>query len=619
MTNSRRQVPTAGEIVHYRQPRKLDSQAVRMLAVLLILILIAGVAIFRLVCIQMFRHGLYKSISDSIHLEVLDMPASRGQILDCRFRPLAGSSETLSFWACSHGLTKSEKSLAKKKLAGFADVPQDKVEEAFGERPRFISLRRFCDEDTALRIQRLNVPGIGSSVEHLRYYTSDCASNIIGFVNAQGEALEGAERYYDGLLSGAPGKLVVNPYVRLQGAPLIQEILKQPTDGHNVVLTIDNTIQFILSEHLRDACEKWNSPLALGVIMDPKTGAILGMSSYPSYSSASYGESYKAQMSKEEVPNYLRDLLEPGGLYKARCLTDLFEPGSLFKIFIVAAALDMNVIRPYEKFFCENGSFRVGRSVISDWRPFGELTVEEILIRSSNIGMSKIGMRLTSTLMHQYLMKFGLLEKPGLGLFAEPVPGLRDLSQWDQEYTCFVSFGQGVAISALALVSAVSAIANDGILMRPYILAAVQSSDGTIIHQTDPTVIRRVIKTSTARTMTAMMHNVVMQGGARVASIPGVAVCGKTGTAQVFDHETGTYSHEDLITSFIGFAPAEDPQVAILISVFSPKHEQREIWGSTVAAPIFSAVAGHVLAYLGSRSRPYLNMANNNDPAEDRS
>jgi cell division protein FtsI (penicillin-binding protein 3) len=277
----------------------------------------------------------------------------------------------------------------------------------------------------------------------------------------------------------------------------------------------------------------------------------------------------------------------------------------------MAAALDMNVVRPFETFFCENGSMWMGKFKVPDWHRFGVLTVEDILVHSSDIGMAKIGMRLTARLLNEYLMRFGLLDKPGLGLFAEPEPGVRKLSQWGQQYTCFASFGQGVSFSALSLVSGISAIANDGILMQPYILAAVQDADGNIIRRTSPTVVRRVIQANTARTLAGMMRKVVTDGSGRKASVPGVAVCGKTGTAQPFDHAANCYSHEDLITSFAGFAPAEDPKLALLITVFSPRHKQQEIWGSTVAAPIFSAVASHVLAYLGSRTPPFLQLAKN--------
>lgn len=611
MQDKRRRGPTAGEVVHHREARRLDSQAVRMLAVLLAFVLIAGLAVFRLVCIQMLKHRDYKRIAESIHTKLLPIPARRGQILDCHLRVLAGCRETLSYWACSFGLTDEEKEEAKRQLAGFPGVERGTVDYVYGSEPRFRSLRRFCDEDTALRISSFHVPGVVSTVEHLRYYTSDCASSIVGFVNTQGDALEGAERCFDGLLSGDPGTLIINPYVRLQGAPLPQKVLKAPTDGRNIILTIDATIQHILYEHLREACEEWDAPLALGVIMDPKTGAILGMATFPSYSSSHYGENYIPPGSGRGIPGYLADLRELGSRYKARCVTDLYEPGSLFKVFVMAAALDMNVVRPFETFFCENGSMRVGKSKISDWRRFGVLTVEDILVRSSNIGMSKIGMRLTPRLLSEYLMRFGLFDKPGLGLFAEPEPGVRKLSQWDEEYTCFASFGQGVSFSALSLVSAVSAIANDGILMQPYILAAVQDADGNVIHRTSPTVVRRVVRANTARTVAGMMRKVVTDGSGRRASVPGVAVCGKTGTAQPFDHAAKCYSHEDLITSFAGFAPAEDPKLALLITVFSPRHKQQEIWGSTVAAPIFSAVASHVLAYLGSRTPPFLQMAKN--------
>ncbi|RLC46434.1 MAG: hypothetical protein DRH70_05460 [Candidatus Coatesbacteria bacterium] len=610
INGSRGRGPKAGQIVDSRRPRKLNSQALRMLAVLLVFILLAGLGVFRLLWIQVLKHGDYRRIAESLHTRRLVLPAKRGKILDCRLRTLAGSRETMSFWAYARGLTEDDKRTGSRQLMGFPGISKEVLDEAFGPRPRLVWLRRFCDEDTAVRLEELHVPGVGRTVEHRRYYTCDWVSNIVGFVNASGSAIEGVEHKFDKLLSGVPGTVVINPYVRLEGAPLTQGVLRPPVNGHNIVLTIDSDIQYILYSRLREACQLWNAPLALGVIMDPKTGAILGMATYPSYSSSHYRQSYTADNLKH-IPAYLSNLRQPGGLYKARCLTDLFEPGSLFKVFAVAAALDMNKVRPHEAFFCENGSFKVGKSTISDWHPFGELTVEDILAKSSNIGMSKIGMRLGPRLLYEYLMRFGFLNKPGVGLFAEPTPQIKPLSQWDDEYTCFVSFGQGLSVSAVSLVSAVSAIANDGMLMQPYLVAAVQDSTGNIIYQTHPRVIRRVIRASTARTVVSMMRRVVTQGSGHRAAVDGISVCGKTGTAQVFDYQTGHYSHEDLITSFIGFAPAEDPQIALLISVFSPRHAQREIWGSTVAAPIFSAVAGHVLAYLESRKSPFLRMAKN--------
>jgi len=582
-----------------------------MLAVLLVFVLIAGLAVFRLVIIQMLKHKDYERIAELIHIKRLPIPARRGEILDCHQRVLAGCRDTLSYWACSFGLTGEEKEEARKQLAGFPGIERQKVDYVFGDEERYKILRRFCDEDTASRIGSLHVPGVGSTVEHLRYYTSDCASSVVGFVNTQGDALEGAERSFDGLLSGVPGTLIINPYVRLRGAPLPQKVLKAPTDGCNIILTIDNTIQHILYEHLREACQEWEAPLALGVIMDPKTGAILAMASFPSYSSSNYAENYIPPGHGRRIPGYLADLLKPGSRYKARCVTDLYEPGSLFKVFVMAAALDANVVQPLETFNCENGSMNMGKFRVPDWHRFGVLTVEDILVHSSDIGMAKIGMRLTARVLDEYLMRFGLLDKPGLGLFAEPEPRVKKPSEWSQQYTCFASFGQGVSFSAVSLVSAVSAIANDGILMQPYILAAVQDADGNIIRRTSPTVVRRVIQASTARTIAGMMRKVVTDGSGRQASIPGVAVCGKTGTAQPFDYAAKCYLHDELVTSFAGFAPAEDPKLALLITVFSPRNKQQEIWGSTVAAPIFSAVASHVLAYLDSRTPPFLQLAKN--------
>ncbi|MCD6326623.1 penicillin-binding protein 2 [bacterium] len=575
---------------HARVVRKVGPQGIRMLMILLVLAGIAAVALCRLISIQIFGHEAYLKRSRSMHIKRLTLPARRGQILDCHHRILAGSKEMFSICASSHGLTERHRGIALERLKQISWISDSKAEEAFGGKPKFVWLKRFCDDDMVQELRALCVPGVRDVVNYQRYYTSDWVSNVVGFININGRALEAAELRFNRYLSGVSGSHTINPYVKLDGEPFPQDTIKSPVDGASLVLTIDNTVQYILHEHLKQAVEEWNAKLALGVIMDPKTGAILGMVTYPSYSSSSF--------STFDVSRY-----------KARCITDIYEPGSFFKAFVMAAALDMNLVRPEDVLDCENGAFKVGKSTIRDWKAFGELTVTDVFVHSSNIGMSKLSMMLQPRLLHEYLMRFGLLDKPGLGLFAEPRTKIKSLSTWDDEYISFVSFGQGISLSALSTTSALCAIANDGILMKPYILAAIEDANGNVTQCTRPKVVRRVIQPKTAQAVSRMMRKVVTDSSGRRAAIKGVAVCGKTGTAQIFDSATMRYSHENLITSFIGFAPAEDPRIAVLISVFSPRHEQREIWGSTVAAPIFSAVTRHVLAYFGVRKPPFLNMA----------
>ena len=579
MARRGRKTPVAGQIIQSIRGSRRDVQARRMLSAVFAIGLLATVAILRLVSIQVFSYKAYAKRARSIHTKRIVLPARRGEILDCRHKPLAVSRELLSLWGCSYGLKDSENQRAAKILKSVGWIPKEKVKAVFQNPPRFAWLRRFCEDEVVSWVCSLKPPGVGYTVENLRCYLCDWASNIIGFVNLQGEALEGVERRFDNILRGEPGLMEVDPYVRLLDSPLPKRVLKQPTNGKNVVLTIDSTIQYILFEELRSACKSWSATQALGLIMDPRTGAILAMATWPSYSSGDYKR-------------------YDHSLYRARCVTDLFEPGSLFKVFSLAGALDMGLVTPESVVFCENGRMRVGKSTISDWKAFGELEVQDVLAYSSSIGTAKVCMMLGPRLLREYLMRFGLLQKPGLGIFAEPAPGFRRHGVWDDEYLSFVSFGQGISVSALSLVSAISAIANDGILMRPYLLAAVEDDQGNVLRRTRPRMVRRVVSASTARTLTRMLVRSVEHGTGHNAAVPGVTVCGKTGTAQIFDRKQKAYSHDDLITSFIGFAPAEDAKIAVLISVFRPRHTQRETWGSTVAAPVFSAVVKHVLAYL---------------------
>lgn len=579
---------TAGWLFSPARAKREAPQASRRKVVLWTFAVVAVLAVAQLVRLQLWKHEDFISQTESIHIKSLKVPARRGEIRDCRGRGLAVTERGMSLEALPHGLNAKEKREAVDKLRQVGGIPEDKIREAFQGEPAQVFLSRFCSDEMLREVKRLRIPGVREVIDHKRHYTSAWSSNINGFVNANNIGLEGMEYYCNDTLAGIDGLLVFDPYVKWHGTPLPRDGSRAPVHGNNVILTIDNTIQFILFSHLEEVCREYDADQALGIIMDPRSGAILAMATCPSYSSAHYGE------------------FDPSR-FRPRCVTDLYEPGSLFKVFVVAAALNVGAIRPDEVFDCHNGSLRVGRSIIRDWKAFGELSVEDILVNSSNIGMSQISSRLTAQLLHTYLSLFGFLEKPGLGLFAEPAPGIEPCSRWSEEYISFTSFGQGVSFTALSIITALSAIANDGIMMRPFIVQAVEDPEGNIIHYTKPTVsCKRPIERETAQTVKRMMRKVVEGGSGHAAAVPGIVVCGKTGTAQIFDDEAQCYSHEDLITSFMGFAPAENPEICMLVSVFKPTHAKREVWGSTVAAPVFSAVAKHVLAYLQARKTPPL-------------
>jgi cell division protein FtsI (penicillin-binding protein 3) len=314
------------------------------------------------------------------------------------------------------------------------------------------------------------------------------------------------------------------------------------------------------------------------VVMDPRTGEILAMAGQPSFD-----------------PN--RFSAYPAHLLKNRNIVDTFEPGSTFKPFLLAAALEEGVTSPKDVFFCENGTYPVGGRVIHDVHKYGWLSLGEIIKVSSNIGAAKVGKKLGRGRYHHYLKSFGFGSKTGIDLPGEVSGFLPPPQHWSEIGLANISFGQGVSMTLLQLTNALSAIANGGSLMRPYIVRAVLDSEGNILKENRPKVIRRVISPETARTVATIMKTVTEEGGTgKAGSVAGYDVAGKTGTAQKAS-ATGRGYSDKRIGSFIGFAPAGNPQVVIAIVIDEPEGIR---YGGVVAAPAFKAIAEQILPYLGA-------------------
>ncbi len=335
-------------------------------------------------------------------------------------------------------------------------------------------------------------------------------------------------------------------------------------------------IQYLTERALEEASVKFNAKSGMAIVMSPKTGAILAVAHYPFFNPNSFGEFDQ-------------------NLWRNRSITDPFEPGSTMKIFSACAAIESGGCSPNAIFFCENGKYRIGKNVVRDTHPHGWLSLQQIIKFSSNIGTIKVSEMIGPEHIYKTFRNFGFGEKTGIDCPGETSGCLSHYNRWAKIDAGAIAFGQGVSVSALQLITAASAIANDGILMAPYIVQAITDQNGRLIKSSSPRMVRRVVSLETARTVKKIMASVTTEGGTGVnAALEGYSVCGKTGTAQKID-EKRTYSDEKYIASFLGFIPAEDPEITVLVVIDEP---QGKHYGSIVAAPAFKRIAHETVNYM---------------------
>jgi len=503
----------------------------------------------------------------------------RGTIYDRNGTELAVSIEGTSIAAYLDQI--KDPSSTAKTLARILHVDRKKLLKRFQARQGFIWIKRQATPKEVNAIKSLNLQGIGFIPEFNRFYPNkELAAQVIGFTGVDGNGLEGIEYFYDQALSGTDKKIVVLKDALGRGIADNQELedlgYKSFNSGSNIILSLDSNIQYITQTALEAAVRQFTARSGMAIVMDPRTGALLAMSHYPSFN-----------------PNAFKQY--PRNLWRNRALTDPFEPGSTMKIFSTAAALSSGICSPNTIFFCENGNYKIGSNTIHDTHPRGWLSLQQIVKYSSNIGITKAIEMVGSETLYATLKKFGFGEKTGLDCPGETTGTLTPSDRWTRIDTSAISFGQGVSTSAVQLVSAAAAIANDGMRMKPYIVQAVTNKHGRVLEQTEPQIIEHAVSPQVASIVKRIMQTVVTEGGTGTsASLKGYSVCGKTGTAQKTD-DSGKYARDKFTASFLGFAPAENPVIVVLVVIDEPNGEH---YGGTVAAPAFQKIAHETLLYL---------------------
>jgi cell division protein FtsI (penicillin-binding protein 3) len=527
----------------------------------------------RLVYLQVFRYGDFQLKAQHQQQRTTEVSAKRGIIYDRAGRELAMSIAVDSVFAVPTEIPDLGSAVSL-----ITHITHDDPQEIYA---RCEASRTFCwvarkaDAETAGRIRALNLRGIHFQKESKRFYPKrDLAAQVIGYVGTDDEGLSGIEREYDETLQGKPGRLLISVDARRQWFGSVE---KEPEPGQNVVLTLDQQIQYIAERELEAAIERTQAEAGTVIVENPHTGEILALANWPTFN---------PNLSREIKPARLKD----------HAVSDVYEPGSTFKIVTIAAALEEKLTNPREVFDCQMGSIVISGRRIHDWKAYGSLSVSDILARSSDVGAIKIALRLGEERFDKYIRAFGFGQRTGIELPGETRGLTKPLSRWSKVSIGAISMGQEIGISPLQLTDMVSTIANDGVWVAPRIVAGAtppQSTPQMIAFS--PREQRRVISPFTAAEMKQMLEGVVLHGTGRKAILEGYSSAGKTGTAQKVDPLTGTYSRTKYIASFAGFAPVNNPAVTVTVILDSPLHGHH---GGEVGAPVFQRIAQQVLEYL---------------------
>ncbi len=523
----------------------------------------------RLFFIQVIKGTEYKKIATKQHQQHIKLEAKRGIIYDRNGKALVINLPVESFFAIPESV-KNPDQVAK--AFSSSGLGNDQIKRRLKERKRFVWLKRKVEVKESERIKRRRLEGVWTIDETKRYHLyGDLAEEVLGFTDIDNRGLAGVEYQYDRYLAGKDGKAIFQRDGHRNSYKIAEYPLQKPEDGKNLVLTIDVELQSIVEEELKRGIERTEADGGGAIFMNPKTGEILAM----------------AYCNKQE-----------GLPIRNKIISDNFEPGSTFKIITAACALEEKVLEPQDSIFAENGEFRIGQRTIHDVKAYGWLTFKESVIYSSNIALSKIAMMVGPEKLYRYITDFGIGEKTGIDLPGEARGFIPSPKRWSDFVLSCIAFGQGISLTPLQLVCAYSAIANDGILMRPFVVKAILDTNKDTLKLESPTPVRRVISKRTAHLLIDFMKGVVSFGTGRKAKMEGLSIGGKTGTAQKAKPGKRGYQKGSVIASFVGFFPAEDPQLVGLIILDSPKKEHL---GGLTAAPVFKRTTQRIVSLTADR------------------
>jgi cell division protein FtsI/penicillin-binding protein 2 len=527
------------------------------------------IALTRLYYLQVIQYVYWVRKADQQQQRVVQLTPQRGTILDRNMHPLAMSLPVDSVFAVPSQI--SDRGRAARLLADALGLDAHEIAGRLDEFRSFCWIKRKVSSQEAARVKKLELKGIYFQKEMKRFYPEGTlAANVLGYVGMDDEGLAGIEYGMNREIAGLPGRVLVTEDARRH---VVRSVRDAGEPGKNVVLTIDQNIQFIAQKALNDAVAQHHALGGVALVENPATGAILAMASSPTFD-----------------PN--RYWLAPASARENRAVSWIYEPGSVFKLVTISSALDEGLTNPNEVINCQEGGIVLDGHTIHDDEPMGDLTVANVLAKSSDVGTIKLALRLGDDRLYQHVLSYGFGAKTHLRLPGEERGLLEPPDRWSGISIGEIAIGQGVGVTAVQLISAYSAVANGGILFRPRIVQDVFI--GKEHDPIPPSEGHRVVSEKTAAEMRQMLVGVVEHGTGVNAQIKGYTVGGKTGTAEKVDPD-GRYSRIHHVASFIGMVPASRPRIVILVSVDSPVGQY---YGQEVAAPVFKEIAQQTLTYL---------------------
>ena len=523
--------------------------------------------------------------------------AKRGIIYDRNGKELATSTTCYTLWVWPSQFTyeKTDEEIKEMcaKIAEIIDKDEEKVLQSATKETLMVSLAKYLDKETADKIRALKYSGLELAEGTKRNYPlGNFASQVLGSVNDDNQGRTGLELQYDEYLSGVPGRWVKN--TDISGNELVEgrEEYHEAQDGLNVVTTLDEAIQYYVEKAINEGMEKTGAKRIMCLIMDPKTGDILASAVTPGFdpnnatvpTDETYAEEYKKAENKSEVLSKM---------WRNPIVSDTYEPGSTFKLITASSAIEEKAITTTETFSC-NSRITVAGVTLHCWsnRNHGTQTIKQAVGNSCNPVMAKVATKMGKKTFYKYLDLYGITEKTGVDYPGEAGAIVQSLENVGPVELATIGYGHGISVTPIQLLTAISSIGNDGVLMQPRYVKALTDSEGKIVEEYEPKVVRKVLSTKTANEMKEIMEYVVAEAGGGNAKITGYRIGGKTGTANKV--ENGSYG-KNYYSSFVGMAPMDDPKVSILVVVDSPKGSY---YGSIVAAPIAKSILSDVLRYM---------------------
>ncbi|MBA7675636.1 Stage V sporulation protein D [subsurface metagenome] len=525
--------------------------------------------IYRLVFIQYLNASEFKSYAEFQHIGEFVLNSKRGKILDRNGVELAISLNERT--VCANPKLVVDSEYESKILAEILELDVENVKEKLDSKDLgFVYIQRKVSTEKAEKIVEYSLPGIYFQNEARRYYPlNNIAASVIGFAGVDNNGLTGIELQYEKVLRGVDGKAITEKDVFGNIIPGENNTYIEPVDGKDIVLTIDSQIQYIAQEKLEEIVSEFKALRAISIVMNPKSGEIYSMAAYPGFDLNSYQEA------------------DPE-LYKISGISFTYEPGSTFKIINVASAIENNTVGK-DQLFDLAPLIKVGDRVIKElFRTYNiNYTTKEIIKYSSNVGAVTIALSMGEKTFWESMKNFGFGEITGIEIPGEEKGLFYDYKTWPASTIGALAIGQNISVTPLQLLRAVCAIANGGYLITPSIVKEVKLLENVEDDELQMEQRNRILSSETADALKDMMLAVVEGGTGTRAQIDGVKVCGKTGTAEKANKNRIGYDEGRQITSFIGFAPYEDPEIAIIVVVDEPQGEKNAIWGGTVAAPVF--------------------------------